>query len=385
MPLFGILIIIAVLSGSLYVLKKRRDQKKDSVTGEKALFKGIKYLITNEPDRAIEEFIKSVKLNSDTVETYIALADLYRSKGEIDRAIRIRQNVILRPNLDKTTRLAAMVDLGLDYRKGGFLDRALTIFNQVIQEDPKNIKALKEMERIYQDLKEWGKAYEIRKKIEKLEKTDHKHILAHYLVEMAKEEEKKGDKKKAISLLNKAISTDRECADAYLHLGDIYLSMGRHKDAISVWKKVLYECPEFVFLAYKRLEKSFSQIRDSNLVEDFLIECIKKRSDVFIYLAYAKFLYARKDIKNALSQVNKAIEMDPSFWEARRFKGKLLLEQGMKEEALKEFSEIIEHIHTPYIKFQCEMCGFESSQLQWQCPQCKRWDTMHIKKPSIKE
>jgi lipopolysaccharide biosynthesis regulator YciM len=366
--------------GSCVFLKKKR---KSPLSSEEALFKGIRYLITNEPDRAIEEFVKSVKLNSDTVETYITLADLYRSKGEIDRAIRIRQNVILRPNLDKNTKLMALLDLGLDYRKGGFLDRALSIFSQVIQEDPKNVKALKEMERIYEDLKEWDKAYETRKKIERLEKRNYKNILAHYLVEMAKQEEEKGDRKKAISLLNKAISTDPGCADAYLHLGDIYLSMGKQKDAISSWKKVLYRSPEFIFLAYKRLETSFYRIKDARLIEDFLSECMRKREDVFICIAYAKFLYSKGDVRNALEYINRAIKIDPSFWEARRLKGKILLEQGMKEEALRELSEIVESISTPYLKFQCEMCGFESEQLQWQCPQCKRWDTIHIKKTSI--
>ena len=374
-----VFVVLGFLGGCVFLKKKR----KSPISSEEALFKGIRYLITNEPDRAIEEFVKSVKLNSDTVETYITLADLYRSKGEIDRAIRIRQNVILRPNLDKNTKLMALLDLGLDYRKGGFLDRALSIFNQVIQEDPKNVKALKEMERIYEDLKEWDKAYETRKKIERLEKRDYKNILAHYLVEMAKQEEEKGDRKKAISLLNKAISTDPGCADAYLHLGDIYLSMGKQKDAISSWKKVLYRSPEFIFLAYKRLETSFYRIKDARLIEDFLSECMRKREDVFICIAYAKFLYSKGDVRNALEYINRAIKIDPSFWEARRLKGKILLEQGMKEEALRELSEIVENISTPYLKFQCEMCGFEPEQLQWQCPQCKRWDTIHIKKTSI--
>ncbi len=381
MPIFVIigLALFSLLGGWVFFRKK----KKAPLSSEEALFKGIRYLITNEPDRAIEEFIRSVKLNSDTVETYITLADLYRSKGEIDRAIRIRQNVILRPNLDKDTKLMALLDLGLDYRKGGFLDRALSIFNEVLQEDPKNVKALKEMERIYEDLKDWDKAYEIRKKIERLEKGDHKNILAHYLVEMAKQEEEKGDKKNAISLLNKAISTDPTCADAYLHLGDIYMSMGKQKEAISSWKKVLYNSPGFIFLAYKRVENSLHKIKDTQLVEDFLLECIKRRKDFFICTAYAKFLYAKGDVKNALVQINRAIEMAPSFWEARRFKGKMLLEQGMKDEALKELSDIVENISTPYLRFQCRICGFESEQLQWQCPQCRRWDTIYIKKPSI--
>ena len=381
MPFVEIFLFLAFLGIGVYAFRKLR-KKNELINSEKVLFKGIKYILTNETDRAIEELVKSVKINSDTVEPYIALADLYRSKGEIDKAIRIRQNIILRPNLDKKTRIMALLDLGIDYKKGGFLDRALTIFNRVIQEDSNNIKALKEMERIYEELKEWEKAYEIRKRIEKLEKGEHSHILAHYLVEMAKQIENR-DKKKAISLINKAISINPSCADAYLHLGDIYLSMGKEKDAIYSWKKVLYRCPEFIFLAYKRIELALPRIKDK-LVEDFLLECANRKEDTFIYLAYAKFLYSKGDIENALAQVNKAIEMDPIFWEARRFKGRIILEQGMKDEALKEFSDIIDNITTPYLKFQCEMCGFESSELSWQCPQCKNWDTIHIKKSSIK-
>lgn len=386
MPVLELSILGLFVGVGTYVFAiKKLTKRNHASTGDKPLFRGIRYLITNEHDRAIEEFVKSVKLDSDTVETYIALADLYRSRGEIDRAIRIRQNIIIRPNLDRKTKLMALFDMGLDYKKGGFLDRALSIFQQVIQEDPRNIKALKEMERIYEDTKEWEKAYETRKKIERLEKGDHKHILAHYLVKMAKIEEKKQDLKKAISLLGKAISTSKKCVDAYLHLGDIYFKMGRHKDAISTWKKVLNESPEFIFLAYKRLEDSFSKIRDVKPAERFLNECISKRPDVFIYMAYARYLYVKRDINGAISQLNRAIDIDPSFWEARRLKGRILLEQGREEEALKEFRDIIEHISTPYLRFQCEMCGYESSELQWQCPGCKRWDTIHIIRPSLEK
>jgi len=198
MPILEISILgLAGFFGAYVLIVRKRAKNKNSkkAGGEEALFKGIRYLITNEHDRAIEEFVKSVKLNSDTVETYIALADLYRSRGEIDRAIRIRQNIIIRPNLDEKTRLMALFDMGLDYKKGGFFDRALNIFYQVIQKDPRNVKALKEIEKIYEETKEWDKAYEVRKKIARLEKGDHRHILAHYLVEMAKMEEKRNDLK----------------------------------------------------------------------------------------------------------------------------------------------------------------------------------------------
>ncbi len=372
MYLFAIFAFFFGIGIWLFIRKRKEENGERS---EKALFKGIKYLISNERDLAIEEFVKSVKLNSETVETYIALADLYRSKGEIGRAIRIRQNIIMRPNLDEKTKLSALFDLGLDYRKAGLLDRALYFFQKVIQKDPKNIKALKEIEKIYEDTKEWDKAYEIRKKIEKIEKADHRNILAHYLTEMAKEEEKNGNTKKAISLLKKAISTYKGCIDAYLHLGDIYFGLREYKKALNFWKDALDTSSRFAFLVYRRLEKMFS-IEDSLPIEEILKECAEKNPDVFICMAYAKYLYAKGDTDGALSWTEKAIKIDPLFWEARRFKGKILLENKREKEALEEFKDILENIPDSYLRFQCKRCGFVSSELQWKCPQCRNWDTM---------
>ena len=346
--------------------------------GDKSFFKGIQYILSNDHDQAIEEFTKSVQVNSDTVETYVALGNLYRSKGDIDRAIRIRQNIILRPAIDEQIALQALFDLGLDYRKAGFLNRALSTFQKVGQKNPSNVKALQETERIYEELKDWENAFRTRQKIARLTKGDHDHILAHHLVEMGKVHQQRGELSKATSSFNKAISTHKECVDAYLHLGDLYFANQEYKKAISTWKEVVENVPQFTFLAYRRLEGAYSRMENLKPVENFLKECSELNSDAFTHLALARYLYNENDIEGALTEISSALELAPTFWEARRFKGEILLAQGKEDEALAAYGKLIKLLRMPYLRFQCKQCGFSPKELQWQCPQCKNWDTIDL-------
>ena len=335
-------------------------------------------MLSNDHDHAIEEFTKSVQVNSDTIETYVALGNLYRSKGDIDRAIRIRQTIILRPNISDHIKLRALFDLGLDYRKGGFLNRALKTFLKVTQKTPSDVKALENIERIYEELKDWEHAYETRQKIARLTKRDYRHILAHHLVEMGKIAQEKGDLNNAKSLFSKALSTHKECVDAYLHLGDLYFSRDDYRKGISTWKKAVEVAPQFTFLAYRRLEGAYSKMKNLKPVGDFLKEFAQSNADAFIHMALARYLYNENDIDGALDQIRIALELAPSFWEAMKFRGELLLKNGRERDALDDYRALIEHLNVPYLRFQCTECGFTPGDLQWQCPQCKTWDSIHL-------
>jgi lipopolysaccharide biosynthesis regulator YciM len=359
----------------------RAKSNKDASTAgkvDKAFFKGFRYILSNDRDQAIEEFTKSVQVNSDTVETYVALGNLYRSRGDIDRAIRIRQSVILRPNIDDQIKTRALFDLGLDYRKGGFLNRALKALLEVSKRTPSDVEALKAIESIYAELKDWEKAYGTRQKIARLATGDHQNILAHYLVENAKVHQEKENMAKSISLYNKAISTHRSCVDAYLHLGDLYFERQEYKKAVSTWKKVVRVAPRFTFLAYRRLEGAYSKMKNLKPVEDFLRECAQSDADAFTHMALARYLYNENDIEGALREIENTLELEPSFWEARKLKGRILISQGREKEVVEEYKEFIEHLDVPHLKFQCSQCGYKSDELQWQCPQCKKWDTIHL-------
>lgn len=378
--------LIAFIIGSIigrWIRRTRPDRVKSLVgKGDEAFFKGVQYMLSNDHDHAIEEFTKSVQVDSETIETYVALGNLYRSKGDIDRAIRIRQSIILRPNIDEQIRLRALFDLGVDYRKGGFVNRALKTFLKVAQRDPSNVETLKEIERVYEELGDWENAYGTRQKIARLVKDDYSHILAHYLVEMGKVYQEKGESAKAKSSFNKAIATHKDCVDAYLHLGDLYFGKQEYKKAISIWKKIVEVNPQFTFLAYRRLEGAYSAMKNVKPVGDFLKECAQSNSDAFTHMALARYLYNDNDIEGALRHIQSALELAPSFWEAIKFKGEILLRQGREKDALKGYRELVEHLDIPFLKFQCSQCGFQPSELQWQCPQCNTWDSINLIGPT---
>ena len=377
--------VIGLIVGRLARQKTEEKIKSAAKEGDQAFFKGVQYILSNDHDQAIEEFSKSVQVNSETVETYVALANLYRSKGDIDRAIRIRQNVILRPTISEQIRTRALTDLGLDYRKAGFLNRALRTFLEVLKNQPSNLESLEETEKIYEEMKDWENAFATRQRISRLSKGSHDHILAHQLTELGKACQEEGDFSKARSSFTKAITIDKTCVDAYLHLGDLHFNRQEYKKAIGTWKKVVQVAPRFTFLAYRRLEGAYARMENLKPVEDFLKECAQYNSDAFTRLALARYLYNEQDHEGALKELESALALDPSFWEARRFMGEILLEKEKEGDALAAYKDLISHLNVAYLKFQCGNCGFKPDDLQWQCPQCRKWDTMDFMESQMGE
>jgi lipopolysaccharide assembly protein B len=371
-------LIVGGLAGRFLSYRKEKRLRFQRRESDKAFFKGIQYILSNDHDQAIEEFTKSVQINSDTIETYVALGNLYRSKGDIDRAVRIRQSIILRPNIDEASKMRALIDLGLDYRKGGFMNRALEALNEALQKEPVNLEALDGSEKIYEDMRDWENAFEARRKIARVSKGNHKHILAHFQAELGKESQEKGDFAKAKFCFQKAISIDDKCLDAHLHLGDLHFQKQDYKKAVSEWRKVVRIAPQFSFLAYRRLEGAYGEMKNLKPVEEFLKECAESSRDAFTHMALARYLFNEQDYQGAVRELDSAIALDPSFWEARKFKGEILLKQGMRDEALSAYQDLIPRLNVPYLKFQCSNCGFRPSDLQWQCPQCRKWDTIGL-------
>jgi lipopolysaccharide biosynthesis regulator YciM len=375
-------VLVGALFGLILGVRAARHRKQESKPlsrrGDEAFLKGIQYILSNDHDQAIEEFTKSVQVNSDTIETYVALGNLYRSKGDIDRAIRIRQSIILRPNIGEQIKLRGLIDLGLDYRKGGFFNRALETFSDVLQKQPSNLEVLGEVEKLYEEMKDWSNAFATRQRIARLAKGNHAHILAHHQTEMGKDFLEKDDLSKAKSCFKSAISIDETCIDAYLHLGDLYFSRQDFKQAIATWKRVVDVSPHFTFLAYRRLEGAYSQMMNLKPVGDFLKDCAQLSSDPFTHMALARFLFNEKDDEGALRELRSALDLDPAFWEARRFMGEILLTHGKNQQALEAYQDLISHLEVPYLKFQCSNCGFSPADLQWQCPQCRRWDPIEL-------
>ncbi|MEW6616642.1 MAG: tetratricopeptide repeat protein [Thermodesulfobacteriota bacterium] len=352
--------------------KVKRESKEST-----AFLMGINYLLSNDHDHAIEEFTKAVQINSNTVETYIALGNLFRSKGEIGRAIRIHNSIILRPTIDRETKIQALYNLGLDFKKAGFIKRAISSFEEVIDNDSSRLDAYIQLEELYEEINEWEKAYTIQQRISALRKTNDNNILAHIQTEVGKSYFANNDIKSAKEAFKKAISLDPDCIDALIHLGDICLFQNDYSGAISTWKRVTKISPPLTYLVYGRLEKVYSMQDKSDDFEEFLKKSSKEDKDNYhLHFALAEYLYREGDIKEAIEELRSVIRINPTSICARKELGRILIASGKKDEMISEYQELLNILDMPEKRFRCQRCGFELENIEWKCPQCLKWDTI---------
>ncbi|MBW1708289.1 MAG: tetratricopeptide repeat protein [Deltaproteobacteria bacterium] len=386
-------IVSLILGYFLAFLPKRAgrgDYPKQSVEKERiisnaAFMKGLNYILSDKRDEAIEEFSRAVAQDTQTVESYMALGNLFRSKGEFERAIRIRQSLILRPHLDAKIKLQALYDLGLDYRMAGLFDRAIKSFNDVLAEDSGHAEAYRQLVQIYEETRDWKQAFQTWQKLAKLTGNEPKNVMAHYHVEMGKVHFEKGELSPARGAYKKALSLDSSCVDAYLHLGDLLLKDKKPKKAINVWRKIIEVAPEMTFLVFGRLARVYSELADLKPVEDFLNECAAKEKDPLARLALGRMFLESGNQPRALDEFRKALELDSGLLEIHRELGLLLLSLENADETLEAYRDLLDHLTPLGADFQCAKCGFESQKLMWRCLQCQEWDTMalHRRKPVL--
>ncbi|CAD7783656.1 MAG: Lipopolysaccharide assembly protein B [Candidatus Methanoperedenaceae archaeon GB37] len=373
-PLLLITLVIGFFFGRRFSPKDIQEAKESKI----AFLTGFRYLLSKESDRAIEAFMKAVRLDTETVETYFALASLFRDKGEIERAISIHQSIITRPRLDEAIRLQALYDLALDYKKAGLFDRAIDVFKEVIRRNPQKKEAYLELANVYQVLKDWAAAYTVIQRLDKITGEDHSIVLAHFQTEIGKKLQME-DKRRAEDAFKKAIKINKKCIDAYLHLGDLYFEQKNIKKALSIWEEVIKISPEYSFLVYSRLEKIISEIKEERVFRKFIQNLEKKRErDIYSALFISKYYLGGKNLEKAEAFVNEVLQKAPTSVGARQLLSQIFLEKGEVQKAISLLTQISQNL-LPQKSYQCSQCGYEATKLSWWCPQCQRWDTIKPK------
>ena len=385
--IFALLGIIAILGLVIGYFLGRRKQFTDSSLKQSnppedysVFLRGIQYILANDTDQAIETFSRAVQINSETIETYVTLGNLFRVKGEIDRAIRIRQSILLREKVDQETKLQALFDMAVDYKQGGFLQRAISTFEEVIRRAPKRLDAYKELEGLYEDTHDWQRAYEMQKNIGKLSNTNNQHIMAHLKTEQAKVEMERGNLDSANAHLKKALSLDSTCVDASLQLGSLCWLKNKKKKALAIWKKLVKSNPRWAHLILIRLEEQDGMEADEAKVLQFLENIAEEHLDALAQLALARCFMGRDRREQGLASLRRALEIKPDLGEARKMLGEVLLERGDERGALSEYRFLLGHLGSVTKSYRCRQCGLESDKIAWKCPGCHQWDTIQPRK-----
>lgn len=374
------LLFFAVASGWYAGRRDARRQPAAIAQGEHlsaAYFRGLNFLLNEQPDKAIEVFIKVLEVNSDTVETHLALGNLFRRRGEVERAIRIHQNLIARPTLDRDQRALALLELGQDYLKAGLFDRAENLFSELVENRMHSEQALRLLLHIYQQEKEWMQATATARRLSRLSGESMSAVIAHYHCEIALNAIAVKEHKEARRHIRKALSSDPNCVRANIILGDIEAAEHRESEAIRAWKRVADQDPQFLGEVAQRLTDSYRRLGDEDALYQYLGTTLKRHQDIELMMAYVDLIKDREGIDAAEHFVEDWLRHNPSVHGLRvLIELNTLQAMGPARDDLLLLRGIIEKLGEQHQGYVCVQCGFRGQSVYWLCPSCNQWNTI---------
>ena len=340
-------------------------------------FKGINYVLNEQPDKALEAFIKVLEVDSETAETHLALGRLYRQRGEVDRAIRIHQNLIARESLALGQRHAALLELGRDYTAAGLLDRAEAIYAELVEANAHQVLALRQLVEIYEREKDWGRAAATARRLQGVTRDSLAPVIAQYCCEQAERSRLEGDLDAALTSVAEALEVDKTCARASLLEGDIRADRQEWRGAIAAYERVEQQDPDYLPETVARLRHCYSQLGQPDALLSFLRRILERDGGSTVTLAVAELTCEREGRSQAVQFLSQRLAQRPSLRGYRR-----LLEfgdlqsEGVDAPRLALLRDLTEELIKSRPVYQCQHCGFPAKSLHWQCPGCRHWDSV---------
>ena len=360
----SLLVLIAL------VLIPRRDEPADMQPAEderiSPLLRGINYLLSDEPDRALQEMVQVARLRSEAAEVYMALGEMFRAKGEYGRAVRIHQNLLARPDLPATMRVQAMFALARDFHAGGLLDRALQHYRKVLDMRSDHVESLEASLRIREQSSEWLLAEELLSRLEQVRGASYGSHRAYLFAEVAVQALKSGRDDEAVRYATRALELDSTCAPARMVMVERGLKEGDFK-AVDVATRTLFTSnPEHFPLLLPVLlrHKKFAARTGKAL----LLELWRQNGSEEMALAWLEAV-AERDGREPARALASELAYSPSSLRAAL---RLQAATGDSDDA-----EFARDWRSSVKNYVCELCGVEVKVVRWQCPQCHAWGTMH--------
>jgi len=378
--LVAILLPVAAFSGWYYgrksgSLEPAAKRQKGGLSQD--YFKGLNYLLNDRPDKAIEVFVKVLEVESETVETHLALGNLFRRRGEVDRAIRIHQNLIARPTLDRDQRGLALLELGLDYMRSGLFDRAESLFKELLQLGIYERQVLQHLVDIYQQEQDWDQALEYVRRLERMGGEDMRNIRAHFYCEKAEIAVEKNSPVEAFRLFDRALREDRKCVRARLSSADLHAANGDHRAAIKQLRKIESQDVDFLPEAIVRLVTSYRAIGRADDLAAYLEQLSELHAGITPVLVLAEITAERAGLDAAKSHIVAELKSRPTIRGIDRLiEYALANAEGETREDLNLLKETTTRLVEDRLNYQCGICGFSGRSLHWQCPGCKSWGSV---------
>jgi lipopolysaccharide biosynthesis regulator YciM len=376
-----LLLPVAAASGWLVALRGERRRQTQARHARRQLsphyFRGINYLLNEQPDKAIEVFIKMLEIESEMVETHLALGNLFRRRGEVDRAIRIHQNLIGNRGLSDEERTLAMLELGMDYMRAGLLDRAEELFKQLLDSGTHIRQSLKQLVDIYQQEQDWNKAIDTARRLEQLSGRSTHPMIAHFYCEQAEESWRQRDSVRSLQFIDTALEVDPKCVRANLMAGRAAEESGDLQAAVQHYRLIEEQDPDFLPEAMDPLLRCHRELNRMDEFTIYLRGLAEKHSAITPVLLLAELLAEREGIDTALEYLSSALHRRPSVRGLERLAHYALAHaEGRARDNLLLIKEFVAKLLENKSVYRCSQCGFTGRLLHWQCPGCKNWNTV---------
>jgi lipopolysaccharide biosynthesis regulator YciM len=328
-----------------------------------------------QPDKAIDAFIEIVKLDPETVELHFALGNLFRRRGETERAIRVHQNLLARPDLPQEHQVHAQFELGQDYLKAGLLDRAEETFNKLV-DTQSSAQARRALLEIYQREKEWQRAIEAASALQESGAGGRQREIAQFYCEIAQDELVHTNPDAAMQMLENALAADRKNVRAMILIGDVYLARGDIETALLTWRRVEQQSVPHVALVAQRLMDGYRAVgraqEGANLLKSYMAEA----SSIDLLEVVFKAVLELNGVEAANQLVSAELRRTPTLLGLDKLLEARLMEA--RPEVRPELSLVKNLVHSytqKLARYQCSQCGFKARQYYWQCPGCSQWET----------
>lgn len=397
----NLLAIVAVLITMVliyhYLIEKETGQKlskryRNSIfeAQSKIFLNATQYLINGNKDLAIREFLNAVDINRETIDTYFALGGLFRSNGEIDKAISIHRSLIARETISEVHRIRALKELALDFDKGGFIDKAIETYKDVLKINRDQVEVIQSLCRIYEDIEDWDQAYNHRMMLSKVGHENQADTISHILVQKAKYFYERGDFKRAEEDLQEAFKFAPSVSAKILSL-KLFLVSGDLDQAKFLLLEILKEHPMYASFVFESIAEEF-KTKDENLKKDYhqRLEILRKHfldmNDKDL-LASASIILSKVRLLKDQGQSSEAFEILKAWMENNKSSSevmkaeyiKLLIDLDKKDEALTQTKGLLDNLHQTLTKHYCRQCGYNSDSIFWRCPQCHEWETIQFR------
>lgn len=373
-----LLLPIAAASGWWAAMRSGRARSAAVNVPDRAFLRGLNYLLNEQPDKAIDIFLKLAEVDKETVETHLALGSLFRRRGEVDRAIRIHQNLVARTNLDREQRGFALYELGQDYMRAGLFDRAESLFGELVEMNLHRERALVGLREIYQQEKEWGRCLEVAAQLSSVTGEPMRTEIAHYHCELAEDALKTGDGESAENHLREAQAADRRCVRATMLQAQMAMARGDAQAATAFYLRVAGQVPGFVPVILPDLMEAYRRSGRQDVLEQ-LRHLYRNHPSPPLMLILADAIEREDGDDAAIAFVINYVSEYADLGGLERLlelEGRRLAADAQARTAHRAVLALLRHLRARQPDYQCERCGFVARRLHWQCPSCKHWSTI---------